>query len=124
MSRVLIIDDSPTLIASLSETLVSAGYEVDSLSSFLDLPDKVRNNPPHLILLDLDMPMMPGRRAAEYIRKYQEQPIPILIHSSAPPEELIEATKTAGAQGFLPKGSAKADLLRKIATTIEAGSIL
>lgn len=124
MSRVLIIDDSPTLIASMTEMLSGAGYQVDSLTSFLDLPDKVRNNPPKLILLDLDMPMMPGKRAAEFIRKYQEAPIPILIHSSAPSEEMIEAVRVSGAQGFLPKGSPKAEMLRKIEQAIQMGESL
>lgn len=113
MRRILVIDDSPSLIASLREIFEREGFGVDELTSFLDLPDLLRTTPPDLIILDLEMPMMPGKMAAQYIRKYQEgsRAIPILIHSSMPVEDLQRAVADTGAVGYVQKGSSQERLL-------------
>lgn len=116
LARILIIDDSPSLIAAIRETLEAYGFEVDSLSTFLDLPDKFRRKPPDLVLLDLEMPMMPGKMAAEYIRKYEPTPTPILIHSSLPRPRMEEVAAATGAVGCLSKGLPAADLVATIRT--------
>lgn len=120
MAKILIIDDSPALIAKVRETLESEKFEVDELSSFLDLPDKVRASPPDLILLDIQMPMMPGKMAAEYIRKYEEKPIPVLIHSSQPVEELEHMVKTTQATGYIRKDDPQGKLVLKIREVLGA----
>ena len=58
-SRILIVDDSPSLIKSLNETLRDE-YHVSAATSGHEALEIVHTNPPDLILLDIAMPDMSG----------------------------------------------------------------
>ncbi|MDH5490437.1 MAG: response regulator [Myxococcales bacterium] len=97
------MDDSPTVIAVVRAILQGAGYEVEALGSFIALPQLLCDHCPDLILLDLEMPAMDGQAMGHFIRRYQDRPIPILIYSSRPLEELRAAAADLGAAGYLSK---------------------
>lgn len=114
MATILVIDDSPAIITALTEILSGAGHSVDSLENFLDLPFRLREAPPDMVILDMSMPMMSGEVAAGYIRKYQDRAVPILLYSSRTESELRDAVRTTGAAGFLRKGCDPGDVVEKV----------
>lgn len=115
MAKILVIDDSDFVVESVKEALEPLGHTIERLESFLKLVDSVRTDPPDLILLDLEMPLLPGRKAGEYIRRYQAHRIPLLIHSSRPEPELRRAAMAVDADGWVSKTAGVPALLRKVA---------
>lgn len=105
MAKILVIDDSATVIRSVEAALVADGHVIESLTRFVELPSRIRQQPPDLILLDLEIPALSGVALGRYVRKYQTRPIPILIHSSRPEPELIQAALEVAATGFVVKGA-------------------
>ena len=69
MPRVLVVDDEPDAVELLKEFLTVKGYDVVTASSGEEALRKLKEERPHLMLLDIRMPMMDGlevlRRARE-----------------------------------------------------------
>jgi CheY-like chemotaxis protein len=118
MPKILVIDDSPTVILKLQKVLGKAGYRVSVLEKIIDLGAELRDDPPDLIILDLHMPALSGDRVAACIRKIGGDSIPILLYSSAPIEELIRNRETTQAAGFVRKSDPDETLLQRIKTTL------
>jgi len=106
MAKVLVIDDSRLVREKVRTTLEPAGYEVVTTELVIQIPELITTDPPELILLDLNMPGLSGKRVASLIRRFEKQPIPIVIYSSQPREELVATAKEIGAAGFVEKGAA------------------
>ncbi len=119
MSRVLVIDDSQTTVKFVATALRTLGHETDTLSSFLELPRRLKTSPPDLIILDLNIPVLSGIPFGHLIRKYQDRPIPLVIYSSRPDSELERAARELGAVGFLRKGPDPGPLQRTVAEVLE-----
>lgn len=103
MARILIVDDSPTVVRFVERTLRMDGHDVSSLDSFIQLAAVVRDEPPDLILLDLNIPALSGLSMGGMVRKYQSSPIPIIIYSSQDEEEMRSAATELGAVAVLKK---------------------
>lgn len=69
---ILIVDDTPTNLAVLSEALTSANYQVAVALDGETALEQVSYKPPHLILLDV---MMPGIDGFETCQKLKENPL-------------------------------------------------
>jgi len=104
VARILIIDDSPTVVRFVENALTADGHEVIELDSFVVLPRIIRQSCPDLVLLDLQMPALHGRSFGRFIRQFEEHCIPIVIFSSLSLEEMEEAAKELDAAAILEKG--------------------
>ena len=85
MTRVLIIDDDPDIIDSLSMILEGNGYAVAVKKDTDNLIDDVRDINPDLIILDVIFPEDPqaGFKAARVLNKEPEvRRIPVLLLSA------------------------------------------
>lgn len=112
---ILIIDDSPTNIEVLSSTLTNAGYKVLTEVNGLSGIDKVKRNPPDLILLDIMMPQLDG---FETCRLLQADPstkdIPIIfITSLSDVEEKIKGLYL-GAVDYITKPFQPEEVLARV----------
>ncbi len=119
MHRVLVIDDSPSLIAKAKAVLEGAGYLVETLELLIHLPMVVRNSPPDVVLLDLSMPFLPGIEVAKLIRRYQPHPIPLVIFSSKSEDELGRAAREIGAVAYVQKGAPDSQLIDAVSSAYQ-----
>ena len=71
-SRILIVDDVPLNRELLSAYLADAGHELDVAENGLEAIEKVRTWKPGVVLMDIRMPQLDGRQAAERIRALEE----------------------------------------------------
>ena len=111
--RILVIDDSEIVLEAVRDMLEDGGYEVETLTSALLLPQTVRTFQPRMILLDLNMPALSGQRAFEIATRLDvATTIPVVFHSDRPEPELAEAVRSTGAAGFIRK-TGDADMLLK-----------
>lgn len=75
MQRILAVDDDPKILKILQHTLSKEGFEVILAASGEDALQKVRSQPPDLVVLDI---MMPGMDGFETLQKLKAQ------HCNAP----------------------------------------
>ena len=71
-SRILIVDDVPLNRELLSAYLADAGHELAFADDGLQAIEQVRTWHPTVVLLDIRMPRLDGRQAAERIRELAE----------------------------------------------------
>jgi DNA-binding NarL/FixJ family response regulator len=68
---------------------------------------------PHLVILDVAMPVMDGFTAAKKIKQLLPQ-VPILMLSMHDGPQMIRSAQLAGAQGFVTKSEAEKTLLKAV----------
>ena len=124
-TRVLIIDDSPTIIAALKKFLRSAGYEIfEALDAESGL-EIARTQTPQLIFLDIVLPGMNGFAALRVIRKDpQLQDIPVIMMSgNEQATEQFFGTRI-GADDFMKKPFARFEVFARIERLLGENGVL
>ena len=110
MSKILVVDDSPTVRQQVGLALTQAGYQVLEAVDGVDAISKVDSSIAMLIC-DVNMPRMNGLEMLEKLRadgRWNALPVVMLATEGQP--GLIERAKKAGAKGWIIKPF-KADLL-------------
>lgn len=102
--RILVVDDHPDNVEIIDARLSSRGYLIESASNGQEALEKVYQNPPHLILLDVMMPLMDGFEVSRRIRGDSTLPyIPIiLVTARGETQDKVEGLD-AGADDYLTK---------------------
>ncbi|MEM1384790.1 MAG: response regulator [Pseudomonadota bacterium] len=105
MKPILIVDDSPTMLASIEEILTRNKFAVEKSLSGEDARDKLKNGcKPQVIITDLNMPGMNGIELIQEIRKMPRYRFtPILMLTTESKDTLREEAKSAGATGWIVK---------------------
>src|SRR4051812_49398420 len=78
-TSILIIDDEPTLRASVQHFLSQQGYLVSQASSGLEAMRLVEANPPDVALLDISMPGFDGLETLKGIKSIHPETIVIMV---------------------------------------------
>lgn len=98
------------------------GFEcVQSFADANDIVKQIRSNPPHVILMDIDMPGVNGIEATALLRAQQIE-IPILIQTIFEGDEKVFQAICAGANGYILKQTSPARLLECLKECVEGGS--
>jgi two-component system response regulator MprA len=103
MTKVLVADDSETVLLMLQRRLELAGYEVTTAADGEQTLEAMSgSNPPDLVLLDA---MMPGISGIETLRRLRGSgdETPVLIVSASSYADEPEEALSAGADGCIPK---------------------
>lgn len=69
--RVLVVDDEPHLIKSLTFVLSKEGYDIDSATNGEEALEKIRRSKPNLVFLDV---MMPKKNGYDVCREVKADP--------------------------------------------------
>ncbi|WP_321403836.1 response regulator [Maridesulfovibrio sp.] len=101
---VLVVDDSKYILNVVESGLTSAGFKVITARNGLEAFEMVSEVAPHLILSDINMPVMDGIKLCE---KVQNHPglshIPFVIMSSGSDRRTMRELLHKGAAAFLVK---------------------
>lgn len=120
--RILIIDDSRTIVAVLSKMLTQSGYQVVSAGDAETGVQMALADPPELILLDIVLPGMNGFAALRVLRREaatRNTPI-IMMSGNMQATEQFYAQKH-GADDFLKKPFPRAELFHRIERLLGPG---
>lgn len=102
--RVLIVDDCENTQNILDFTLSKQGYAIESLTDPTLTMERVANNPPDLILLDLMMPQMDGFEVLKLLRGNPDcDDIQIIVGSSRSYDKDRLTVLGLGANDFIAK---------------------
>ena len=102
MSRILIVDDEPSILDSITMVLNTEGYETDTCLNGAAALQKVSNQEYDLVLLDIKMPKMDGIEVLERMMEINKNLVVIMISGHGTIETAVEATRK-GAYNFLQK---------------------
>ena len=116
MSTIMLVDDSATILLSISNILGKAGYTVEKASNAADGLNKFKSGVKvDLLITDLNMPGMNGIEFIKQVRtlpNYKFMPILFLTTESQQAKRL--EAKAAGASGWLVKPATADELLGTI----------
>ncbi len=120
-ARILIVDDEPASIRSLTHLLNAAGYvHVRSTSDPTEVHSLYRERDPDLVLLDLQMPGLDGIGVLEQLRA--EAPahayLPVLVITGDGSRDARHRALAAGAKDFLTKPFELEEILLRIGNVL------
>ncbi len=118
--KVLIIDDSPTVVAVLRKALRSAGYDTREAQNAEQGLALIDQDPPELIFLDIILPGMNGFNALRAIRKmpaWQHIPV-IMISGNEHATEQFYANRI-GADDFMKKPFSRHEIFARIEALLD-----
>lgn len=111
--RILLVDDTPEILTTLSTGLEDDGYEILTATNGIEALEILELSPVSLMITDIMMPKMGGLELVEKCRKNSSfGHIPILILSSKNNNVTKAIASEMGVNGFLEK-PVNFDLLRK-----------
>jgi len=117
--RILIIEDDPEIANLLQAELGEAGYRVDWAPGGMQGLVKLREDPPHLIVLDLGLPDLDGSEIAR--RAKQHGDVPIIVLTATDAVERKVQLLLGGADDYLTKPFHPAELLARIQVQLRRG---
>ena len=99
--KILVVDDEELLVKGIRFNLQNEGYEVITGSTGVEAIQKVQNEHPDLVVLDVMMPEMDGLTACNNIRTFSDIPIILLTAKAADMDKLMGFD--CGADDYLTK---------------------
>lgn len=103
-TKILAVDDSPSMRALLRNALVRQGYIVDQAEDGVAALEWLESNQPHVLITDINMPRMDGFELIEALRQCSRfQDLPILVLTTESSEEKKARARNAGATGWIVK---------------------
>jgi DNA-binding NtrC family response regulator len=118
MAKILIVDDEEHIRFLYSEELTEAGYEVITADSGYKLLEKIEQEKPDLIVLDIKMVDYNGLDLLQDIRnRYYDLPVVLCTAYDTFKEDM----KSIAADFYVIKSFDLTELKTKIAMALEAG---
>lgn len=111
--HILMVDDDRLVLATLSASVVRAGYEVSIAKSAEEAEDMLAGGcRPDMVMLDVHMPGQSGLFLAERLRELDH--IPFLMLSAYSDEQIVQQAIKQGALAFLVKPMDEVQLIPAI----------
>jgi DNA-binding response OmpR family regulator len=111
--KILVLDDDPTILSFLRESLQEEGYQVTTAANGREGLQHLRQQPVDLILLDLMMPLMDGERFVAELRHLALRPEPPIIILSAD-RNVAGKVRSLGVTAGVPKPFSLDELLNLV----------
>ena len=118
--NILIVDDSKSIIMTLTLLLEGEGYHVFSSLNGQEAIASIEEKKPDLIILDVQMPVLDGYETIKRLKKYDETAdIPVIFHTADTKPETIKHLFELGASDYISKPVIPEELLVRVAKEIQ-----
>ncbi|PKO87039.1 MAG: two-component system sensor histidine kinase/response regulator [Betaproteobacteria bacterium HGW-Betaproteobacteria-12] len=116
MKTIMLVDDSATILLSISSILGKAGYVTEKAANAEEAMRKLQGNLKlDLLITDLNMPGMNGIDLIKEVRKLAAYKfVPILFLTTESQQSRKLEAKAAGASGWIVKPATADELLNTI----------
>lgn len=111
MKKILLVDDSMTMLMSMEGVLKRAGFDIKTATDGNQALGLIDSYAPDLVITDLNMPGMNGIELIKKIKQNASMRFkPILMLTTESQESKKVEAKAAGATGWLVKPVSPTDL--------------
>ena len=125
MSKILLVDDEPDILALVKYNLEKEGYVLETAENGVVGVEKAKSFKPDLILLDIMMPEMDGMEACQEIRKEESLANTIIVFLTARGEDYSQlAGYDAGADDYITKPVKPKVLVSKLKALLRRTSVV
>lgn len=101
IKSVLVVDDNPAIRQVICEIFTSAGFHVcNQAANGQEAIDRAQQLRPHLIVMDLSMPVMDGLQAATILRTLLPS-VPIILFSEYSPLLTAQDMRSRGVTALI-----------------------
>jgi len=101
-AKILVVDDEHLIRWSLEQSLKKQGYEVSTAGTGEEALKLVHDDPPELMLLDIQLPGMDGLEVLEKVKEVDEDVIVIMVTALGVLETAVKAMRM-GAHDYINK---------------------
>ncbi len=124
--KLLVVDDDPDILDAITAILATQSYTIDTARDGVECVDKVREDIPDLIVLDL---LMPKKDGFAVVRELRENPkyakVPILILTSVREDASrrryeLETGLAMDVQDYVEKPISPMDLIDRVNKLLES----
>ncbi len=112
-SRILLVEDEPGLVLTLSDLLAAEGYQVETATDGLKGLARATSEPFDLIILDV---MLPGKNGFDVCREIRQRGVDVAILMLTAKTQVIDRVVglKLGADDYLPKPFDPSELLARV----------
>jgi CheY-like chemotaxis protein len=115
MGKVMVVDDAAAVLKVMEDILRIAGYEVCCYDSADQIEDRIAEERPDLLLLDIVMPNRTGYEALRGVKKDRRtRHTPVVFVSANLQESDWAMGKSQGVADYLPKPFSTEELLTMV----------
>lgn len=113
--RILIVEDEPNIVESLSFILRRAGFEVDTVTDGAEALDRVRRHTLSVLILDIMLPGMNGFDVLKAIRSDQAlAALPVVVLTAKGQADDRRTAEALGASAFITKPFSNAEVVERV----------
>ena len=121
--KILIADDEPFVIRSLSFVLQKEGYQVETAMNGVEALDRSRRMKPHLLFLDLQLPQMDGFEVCRQIKNDPElRDTYVILLTAKGQDDDRKRGLAAGANEYMTKPFSPKELLTHLRKILQQTS--
>ncbi|MDP2174045.1 MAG: response regulator [Candidatus Cloacimonadaceae bacterium] len=117
--KLLIVDDSISIVNSLCKILELQGYQVDSAFNGSDALRNIRENQYDLVICDIDMPGITGLDLLDRVRKDYDRELDVILMTGFLEHDYFIQAIRLGAADFIRKPVESKQMLRSIKSILE-----
>ncbi len=121
VKKILVVDDEPTLVATLKYNLEREGYRVMTASNGEAALSQARTGQPDVILLDLMLPGLDGLEICRILRR--ETAVPILMLTAKGEETDKVVGLELGADDYVTKPFSMRELMARVRALLRRAEI-
>jgi two-component system alkaline phosphatase synthesis response regulator PhoP len=118
MARILVVDDEPDILLLHRLNLEGAGHEVLLAADGMKALERIAEDSPDCVVLDVMMPVLDGWGVLEALNE-RPLPPPVLVVSAKSATADIEHAMSLGAKGYLAKPFNAQTLLEEVQRLVE-----
>jgi two-component system nitrate/nitrite response regulator NarL len=111
--RIVVVDDNPAVLSQVVSLLETEFDVVGTAENGLLALESIRRLMPDVVVADLGMPVLNGVELTKELKKVASRPV-VVICSVENDQEIVEATRQAGALGYVFKTHMTHDLIKAV----------
>ena len=115
--HILLVDDEPDYVEPMAFWLRSKRYLVTVAPNGEKAIKIIKEDSPHIVFLDINMPGIDGIETLKRIREFNQE-LPVIMVTAYPEEEKIAQAQKLNISGFFPKEANFEDFRNTIEVTL------
>ncbi len=119
-TKILVVDDEPNIVQTLQDRLEMNEYQVVTAGNGREGLEKIEQERPDVILLDVIMPIMDGHEMLEMLRKQPGgRDVSVIMLTARSQTQDIARANACGIDDYIVKPFDLSELLEKIERVVE-----